>query len=227
MALRRRARRRLVGAVAIALATVVVLPMVFDPEPKPLGPEVDLRIPAKDSPFEPAPAAPAIQPAANEPAPQAAEPTLPGPAQPPAAPAEAKPAVVPDSSEAKPAGIHQDKPRDPTHAKEAIKAEEAKTETKKTAESSKPAAKPETKPATKPGADPAGRSYVLQLGAFSSEVNARQLQDKVQAAGFKAQVIATGGQFRVRVGPIPDHDKALDFQAQLKAKGFNPVLLGQ
>jgi hypothetical protein len=59
MALRRRARRRLVGAVAIALTAVLVLPMVFDPEPKPLGPEVDIRIPSRDTPFVAAPAAPA------------------------------------------------------------------------------------------------------------------------------------------------------------------------
>jgi DedD protein len=60
MALRRRARRRLVGAVAIALTAVVVLPMVFDPEPKPLGPEVDIRIPSRDTPFAAAPAAPVV-----------------------------------------------------------------------------------------------------------------------------------------------------------------------
>lgn len=224
MALRRRARRRLVGAVAFALAAVVVLPMVFDPEPKPLGPEVDLRIPAKDSPFEPAPAAPATQPAANDPAPQVAEPTLPVPAQPAAAPVEAKPAA-PDAVEAKPAEKHQDKPTDQTPAKEVPKTVEPKAETKKAVEAPKPVVKPEAKPAAKPEPAPAGKNYVLQLGAFGREINAKQLQDKVQAAGFKAQVSAAGGQFRVRVGPIADHDKALDFQAQLKAKGFNPVLL--
>jgi DedD protein len=36
-ALRRRARRRLVGSLALALLAVVVLPMIFEPEPKPLG----------------------------------------------------------------------------------------------------------------------------------------------------------------------------------------------
>ena len=35
--LKRRGRRRLVGAVALVLAAVIVLPMVFDPEPRGTG----------------------------------------------------------------------------------------------------------------------------------------------------------------------------------------------
>lgn len=51
--LKRRGRRRLVGAVALVLAAVIVLPMVFDPEP-PGAPPVSVRIPAEDeTPFAP------------------------------------------------------------------------------------------------------------------------------------------------------------------------------
>ena len=46
--LRRKARRRLVGAVALTLIVIVVLPMVLDSEPKPSGQDIDLRIPAPD-----------------------------------------------------------------------------------------------------------------------------------------------------------------------------------
>jgi DedD protein len=46
--LRRKARRRLIGAFALTLAVVVVLPMVLDSEPKPTGQDIDLRIPAAD-----------------------------------------------------------------------------------------------------------------------------------------------------------------------------------
>jgi DedD protein len=51
--LKRRGRRRLVGAVALVLAAVIVLPMVFDPEP-PGAPAVSVRIPGEDeTPFAP------------------------------------------------------------------------------------------------------------------------------------------------------------------------------
>ena len=53
--LKRRGRRRLVGAVALVLAAVVVLPMVFDPEPKSAQAPVTVRIPAENEapPFAP------------------------------------------------------------------------------------------------------------------------------------------------------------------------------
>jgi len=47
-AIKRRGRRRLVGAIALVLAAVIVLPMVFDQEPKPSAPSVSVRIPGED-----------------------------------------------------------------------------------------------------------------------------------------------------------------------------------
>jgi DedD protein len=46
--LKRRGRRRLVGAVALALLAVIVLPMVFDAEPRKAPPPVSVRIPGED-----------------------------------------------------------------------------------------------------------------------------------------------------------------------------------
>ncbi len=46
--LRRKARRRLIGAIALTLAVVVVLPMVLESEPKSSGQDIELRIPAPD-----------------------------------------------------------------------------------------------------------------------------------------------------------------------------------
>ena len=46
--LKRRARRRLIGAVALATAIVVVLPMLLDSEPKSVGRDIEIRIPDKD-----------------------------------------------------------------------------------------------------------------------------------------------------------------------------------
>jgi DedD protein len=53
--LKRRGRRRLVGAVALVLLAVIALPMVFDPEPRGTAP-VSVRIPGEDeAPFAPKP----------------------------------------------------------------------------------------------------------------------------------------------------------------------------
>jgi DedD protein len=46
--LRRRGRRRLVGAIALVLLAVIVLPMVFDSEPRQSAPPVSVRIPSED-----------------------------------------------------------------------------------------------------------------------------------------------------------------------------------
>jgi DedD protein len=68
--LKRRGRRRLVGAVALVLLAVIVLPMVFDPEPRRTPPPVSVRIPGEDdSTFTPKLAtkpAPAPAPKAEE-----------------------------------------------------------------------------------------------------------------------------------------------------------------
>lgn len=53
--LKRRARRRLVGAVALATAIVVLLPMLLDSEPKQVGQNIELHIPDKDKVAEFAP----------------------------------------------------------------------------------------------------------------------------------------------------------------------------
>lgn len=228
LALRRRARRRLVGAVAIALTVIVVLPMLFDSEPKPLGPEVDIRIPAQDTPFD---AATPLAPAVPIPTPNAT-PTNTVPAQ-PAEPtlttaqplednklAEAQKPVAPETGKPDAAKAGQTKPE--PEAKPKVKPE-AESKVKPEAKEEK---KPEAKPVLKADTPFASQGYFLQLGAFGSESNARQLHAKAIAAGFNATLLDGNGQYRVRVGPIPQHARALEIQAKLKAKGFKPVLLG-
>lgn len=65
--LKKRARRRLVGATALALLAVIVLPMVMDREPRPPAQDIQLRIPNPESntlpPLQP-PAPPPIEPPA-------------------------------------------------------------------------------------------------------------------------------------------------------------------
>jgi DedD protein len=75
--LKRRGRRRLVGAVALVLAAVVVLPMVFDPEPRGSGSSVSVRIPGEDeAPFAPKPPPKKVEPEPKkvEPEPKKVEP---------------------------------------------------------------------------------------------------------------------------------------------------------
>lgn len=221
-ALRRRARRRLVGAIALALLAVVVLPMVFDPEPRPVGNNVDIRIPGQDTPFEQMPATPQAA------APAAAAPT----------PEKPVPAAAPTKPEPEPAA----KPTSPEPVKPAAKPE-PKPEPKPVAKPvSKPAAKPEPKPATAPvkpvtttkpaekpqpaaAKKPAEGGYYLQLGVFSSESNAKQMVAQAKKVGFKSSILPVGSQFKVRVGPISDRAKALDYEAKLKAKGLAAVLV--
>src|SRR5712671_3344598 len=47
--LKRRARRRLVGAIVLALAAAVILPLLLESDPKPLGDDVSIQIPPIDS----------------------------------------------------------------------------------------------------------------------------------------------------------------------------------
>jgi DedD protein len=54
---KQRARRRLIGAIALVLAAVVILPMVLDSHPKPATDGIAIEIPSHDD--SPAPAAPA------------------------------------------------------------------------------------------------------------------------------------------------------------------------
>jgi DedD protein len=47
--LKRRARRRLVGAIALVTFVVIILPLILDKEPGPAGPPLDVQIPKQDS----------------------------------------------------------------------------------------------------------------------------------------------------------------------------------
>ena len=113
--LKKRARRRLVGAIVLVTAVVVALPMVLDTDPRPINQDISIRIPSPDTgtftskvvPVAPAPdSKTAVQPpaGATKPEPVAdAKPQQPAPAAPkPAAkpPAETvKPPVAPAAAE--------------------------------------------------------------------------------------------------------------------------------
>jgi len=70
--LRRRARRRLVGAIALVTLIAVVLPWVLEREPRPSEEPIAIKIPSQDTPFEHRVPAPTEAP--REPAAEPAEP---------------------------------------------------------------------------------------------------------------------------------------------------------
>jgi DedD protein len=108
--LQKRGRRRLVGAIALVLLAVIVLPMVFDPEPRPNTPAVSIRIPSEEGTKftpkaqpkpAPQPEAPKVEEKAAAPAP---EPPKEVAVAPEIKPAEKKAAVAsPRLAEKKPA----------------------------------------------------------------------------------------------------------------------------
>ena len=52
-ALRARARHRLIGAAALLLAVAVIVPMLLDPEPRPVPENIPIDIPSERTPFTP------------------------------------------------------------------------------------------------------------------------------------------------------------------------------
>ena len=112
-------------------------------------------------------------------------------------------------------------------AQETAQTDEAKAEAKKSAETVKKAEavkvetakKVETKAAeSKPVETVAAGSkrFGLQCGAFKNRAQAESLQGRLAMAGVNAQVLEAGEWNRVRVGPFPNRESAV--QAQDKAK---------
>lgn len=102
--LRRKARRRLIGAVALTLAVVVILPMVLDSEPKPAVQDIELRIPAPDKVGEFVPGVAVSEVAEAAPLPVSAVEAVPAaPAASGAAPAKPASAAAPQPAISAPA----------------------------------------------------------------------------------------------------------------------------
>lgn len=221
--LRKRARRRLIGAIALVTLVTVFLPMVLDSEPKRVAQDIAITIPAKDqagafsSKVVPLPQTPP-QPAAP------AKPETPVVAAP--APVEsAKPA--PGGTEKTPAAP-QVKLSPPTAAEKPPPAAEAKPGPRS---APRPAidVKPESRPRAegKPEAKPAA-GFVVQLGAFSNPVNVKQLQERLSANGIKSytEVLKTdkGDKTRVRAGPFPTREAADKANERLRKMGLNGIV---
>lgn len=203
--LRKRARRRLIGAVVIVTAVVVALPMVLDNEPKPLTQDIDIRIPSPESagPFT-SKVVPVPQPPSEKP--QVMAKPAPG-AETKAAPTPSKP--VPGSATQTTAKPDTAAPAETTVKQAAPKPEKtaipAKSEQKATA--------------------PAAGQYVVQVVALSDAGKARQMQQAILKTGVSSytEVVKTarGDVTRVRAGPFATREAAEKAQQKLKSAGFD------
>jgi DedD protein len=210
--LKKRARRRLVGAVALVLLIVVFLPMVLDSEPKPLNQDVSITIPPIPKPESASQlSAPVVQPPASS---SAAPGTMPhiaglpqGATQTPStdAPAESPAVEAPATAAPKSATVRPAAPKSAPEAKPAPK----------------PSPKHDIKPATVAAAPAGDDGFVVQLGAFSNAVNAKTLQRKLQDNKFKAytELIKDthGDRTRVRVGPFTSREAAEKARDRMKS----------
>lgn len=228
--LQRRARRRLIGAIALMLLAVVVLPLIFDQEPRPIGQDLVIHIPSQDAgKFAPR-AAPAQTEAKSEVRREdaSAEPVKPEPPSP--SPAAASP-TAPGKAGGK--GVTT------------AKAESARSEAAKELEKSEPAkaglapsdaapraesAKPAVGEAKRAQAILEGGAWLVPLGAYLNTANVKTVQTRATAAGFASfsekLETAKGEQIRVRAGPFASRAEAERARDALKAAGLpadNPI----
>ena len=196
--LKRRARRRLIGAVALAVIAVIVVPLLLEDEPPPAG-HLEVRMkPSADaeSAVEPivavvpagpvgqaleSPRADAVVPAA-EPPPQP-QPAAPKPAPPPPKPAAAKPATA--------------KPAAPKPAPQAT------------------ASRPTTS------------KFVVQLAALKDAKRAADLKKRAALSGLPAYTDRSGELTRVRVGPFGSREEAVSAAVRLAEVGLAGQILTQ
>lgn len=221
-----RARRRLIGAVALALAVVVILPMVLDSEPKISGKDIELRIPAPEKAGEFVPGVavsevvetvPLMESAVASAVPEVKEIETAPLATGKITLAETKPKAM-ASVETKPleAGKTEAVENRPVELKKPEVTEAKKTEVKPT-EKKTTDKSAELKSADKP-------TYIVQVGAFANSNTASTEADKLKAWGFKAYTEQISGTTRVRVGPYTDRKKADDVRQMLEKHGLHPAV---
>ena len=205
--LRKRARRRLVGAVALVIVSVVILPMVLDSEPKMVVHEIDIQIPSENSVAEFTPKiVPEVVPPIVEEIPDRESVEDPRPETPKPEPVDqAKtllptPQVIPKTAQSSEKLIER-----PVESKTISKAE----------------SRVEKKPSS-------ASTFVVQLGAFSDPLKAKQQQQNLTTNGITTYTenIKTekGEVTRVRIGPFSVRSEAEEMRNRLKGLGINGVV---
>ena len=192
--LRRRARRRLIGAIVLVTAVVVILPMVLDSEPRPSGQPITVQIPSPDS----GGFAPKLVPA--PPAPQPKEPPVPPqPVKPAEAPAKVV-AAAPPVQEAPPVAAAPQQEPEPQ---------------------AKPKPKSKPKPPAKAKGGQYVVQVIALADAGKAQQMQQQIAGAGIKSYTEVVKTAKGDVTRVRAGPFASRNAADKARDQLKGMGMN------
>ena len=223
--LRIKARRRLAGAVALILAAVVILPMLLDSEPAPVASNIPIRIPDRQTPF---------QPNLTEPTTSSAEtPSTSGqvttPPEVPPAIAGASPQTKPDATSKPALTPNQDASRAPTTSPPAAPTAQQRRDDAARAlallEGRSPVA---SAPSPKP---PVRGNFVVQAMSLDSAAEAQKQRNVLISAGlnnaFVDGPVDVNGRpkYRVRVGPFQSREAAQAAQTRLRTQGYGGAFI--
>jgi DedD protein len=219
--LKKRSRRRLVGAAALALLAAIILPMIMDSEPQAPVRDIEVSIPDRDADSRqarPIAGRPAVADVGIAPAPQEQPPaTGAGPqAEPPAVPPVAT--VAPSEQGPTPAKSQPPRPADaapatpPRPASSAATPDDEAARVKAILEGRTGGATVETK------------GFVVQVGAFGDAGKAVTFSTDLKARGYAAYTEAAGTVTRVRVGPYATRDDAQKAAEALASAGIDGVV---
>ena len=196
--LKRRARRRLVGAIALVTFVVIILPLILDKEPGPAGPPLSVQIPDQEaSGFKTGivQQAPVIAPVTapekkSEPAPVKAEPQAAKPATEPA------PAAKSESAQAKKAADARRKAEE-QRAKAALNDQawvvvlDAFSEKKNVEQLQAKLSAAGVKSYTEPVKTSKGKLTRVRAGPFATKAAAEKAHAKLAAMGLKPGAVTT------------------------------------
>lgn len=230
-AARTRARRRLIGAVVLLAIGVIVFPMLFETQPRPLPSDIPIELPRRDGQPARSAALPRHAPAVTV-LPPVSEPASPAAAEPAAsaAPAAAEPGDKATTEPAKPdppkpEAARPEPPRAPASRPEAAqvadtrKAEADRARALLEGRSVAAAAAPASA-----ASEPRTGRFVVQVGAYTDAATLREVRAKVEKLGLKTytQAVETeaGRRTRVRVGPFATRQEADNASGKLKGAGL-------
>ena len=218
--MRRRARHRLIGASVLVVVGVVVFPVLFDTQPRPVAVDIAVDIPDRAS------AKPMVDTAKQKPLSAAAGLDAKEEVVPEIKPkADVKPdvAVATAAAAAATATVAAVTPKAPTAPTAPSAPEPAKVDAKTDAKAD---IKTESKPSD---SKDTGTRFVVQAGTFSDDAKLREVRSKLEKAGITTytQVIEgkEGRRVRVRVGPFTKRDEADKMANKIKQLQLQPQVL--